>query len=493
MPCFARQQPQERSRSRRIWRTYHVIAGLTSLPFVLLVLYVTLAVDLKMGWSQARTLTSPVVFFWVMTALGCLSFTKLDSDTTPETVQVFWVLLVPFMFMCAIVVTLFAYQESTGSGGKMVPLFVYAPMLLLLSLSLCSNEERANGSVLLGCTGMVLTGGTIGTLICVALKNDGNLHDSSWAEVFIGTWVADVFCVVVLVRKCRRYCLQVAFPRNFAFYSILTVMWICWLSFRILFVISMDNKHEYYGLGKHQFVKQETETIPLFLCGIPLFGFSIYMLCGGFNSPMACAVDKFMHIIRRKAEHRRQERAREKNAMDDAKRVARQIFQNGGGAVGVKSSDENKVEMTSVHAVLDETEAVAPKEPSAGKEVDVNDLTSNSQDVQVSIGAKKHMENQKAEWSEAMKLLGDADGEEKILKSMENIVRLLETYQDLRQLAQRTELITVAKRKQATQREAWTKQVALAFRNALGYFSPAKPFAVIHQLSSTLNPFRKRS
>ena len=114
-----------------------------------------------------------------------------------------------------------------------------------------------------------------------------------------------------------------------------------------------------------------------------------------------------------------------------------------------------------------------------------------SKDVKVALEASSKSGTDAQEWSAALKVLEEASSEVDMLDSIGNIVRLLDIYPDLRRMDERMELITVAKRKQATHKDAWTQQVALAFRGALSRFSVlAAPIASLRQFSATLNPFR---
>ena len=498
MPCFAHLDANPRANGRATWRRFHVLVGVMFLPFFVLVVSLT-AYDSNV-LSKADALTPPVVIFW-LALVGWFCFVPMNvGRNNSEDMAVSCTLYNAVAFMCAIVVTLFAYQEVGNSGKKMTPLFVLAGPWLFLSLILCLEDgglAKCSLTSQVGCTGLVFIGGLVATLICTALKIDDNLQGTSWGEVFVGTWVSDPFVLGVIARMFKRYDARDA--NKFALLGIMCAIWTVWFLFRVLFVIRQDNIDEYYSLGSRAFVRRTTDSgsIPLLACTLPLLFFGVYMLCGGFHRPLQVTFDAHWRASQRRALARKKARDDERQAMDDARRVARGVFQRGRSGSSKEAKDIESSGGMEMVSQLDESDAGAGSTAAGGEEAGHSSGKSSgsggrtSKDVKVALEASSKSGTDAQEWSAALKVLEEASSEVDMLDSIGNIVRLLDIYPDLRRMDERMELITVAKRKQATHKDAWTQQVALAFRGALSRFSVlAAPIASLRQFSATLNPFR---
>jgi hypothetical protein len=127
MPCFAHLPARRRDEGRKTWRALHVMVGIMFVPFFVLALALTLSGGSGgSGGTAGTVLLGPVVVFW-LALVGWFCFVPLNVGRgDSEDMAVSCTLYAVFAFMCAIVVTLFAYGEIGGSGAKMVPLFVLA-------------------------------------------------------------------------------------------------------------------------------------------------------------------------------------------------------------------------------------------------------------------------------------------------------------------------------------------------------------------------------
>ena len=136
----------------------HVLAGVMFLPFFVLALSMALRGE---AWSDASVLTPSVILFWLSIG-GWFCFVPMNVGRgNSEDKAVICTLYTMVAFMCAIVVTLFAFEESGSSGRKMVPMFVIAGPWLFLSVVLCVDgfsSRNLDLSNQVGCAGLVFIG-----------------------------------------------------------------------------------------------------------------------------------------------------------------------------------------------------------------------------------------------------------------------------------------------------------------------------------------------
>ena len=505
MPCFAHvRDAASREYGRREWRSRHMAVGVLSVPFVVLALTVTL---LGVGPS----LLLPVVAFGISLVAWFLYVPCNLGRRGDQDKAIVCTIYSMLLFACTIVLALFAFQEPGSSGVKMVPLFMLSGPWLLLSLVVCEEGRILERTV--GCAGLVFVGGLVTTLILVALKIDGNLPSTPWVEVFTGTWVSDPFCLLMLTGLLRDRRWGFSRPENadvnakkISVTSILVVLWIVWFMFRICFVIRQDNISEYYSLGSRNFVNMISDegAIPVVAYTSPLLFFGVYMLCGGFQLPAAVTYDANRRCRARNMAQRQKAREDEREARDNARRAARDVFQNRTNTLIGLTSGKNDLENADggieMIAVPDEPAGVSRKSTGGDAERGVASKTAlgnaevskghNLSDVNITIASD---ENEMVKWSEALNALREAESEEMLLGCIKDIIRLLDAHPRLQRTDERMQLISVAKRKQATHKESWTQPVALAFRGALDRFSVlAAPLSSLRQFSSNLKlPFRQ--